>query len=231
MKKMAFYAAAAAIVMTGTASMTSMAAVKGYVISGGGANGNFHVESLHGLETLRGMTGDLLSAFNCDIPSLEIIFPNEMQGGNQGESGTVKPEETPDNSGSGSVSQGNQSYVQQVINLVNQERAKAGLSPLTESAAVSQAAVVRAQEISKSFSHTRPDGSSFSTALDQSGASYHTSGENIAYGQETPEMVMNSWMNSQGHRANILNSKYTKIGVGYYVDGNGRSHWAQLFTN
>lgn len=122
------------------------------------------------------------------------------------------------------------SYVQQVIDLVNEERAKAGLSPLTESSSVAQAADIRAKEIATSFSHTRPDGSSFSTALQQSGASYRGAGENIAYGQRTPEAVMNSWMNSQGHRANILNENYTTIGVGYYEDANGTDYWTQLFT-
>ena len=125
---------------------------------------------------------------------------------------------------------GTSNYVQQVIDLVNEERAKAGLSPLMEAQNVAEAAGVRAEEISRSFSHTRPDGSSFSTALTQSGAAYRGAGENIAYGQRTPEEVMKSWMNSQGHRANILNADYTAIGVGYYQNSNGTGYWTQLFT-
>ena len=124
----------------------------------------------------------------------------------------------------------NASFVRQVVNLVNQERAKAGLSPVTADTSIQAAAQVRAKEIEKSFSHTRPDGSSFSTALTQQGVTYRGSGENIAWGQKTPEQVMNGWMNSDGHRANILNKNFTKIGVGYYQNASGTNYWTQLFT-
>ena len=124
----------------------------------------------------------------------------------------------------------NASFVRQVVNLVNQERAKAGLSPVTADTSIQAAAQVRAKEIEKSFSHTRPDGSSFSTALTQQGVTYRGSGENIAWGQKTPEQVMNGWMNSGGHRANILNKNFTKIGVGYHQNASGTNYWTQLFT-
>lgn len=124
----------------------------------------------------------------------------------------------------------NASFVRQVVNLVNQERAKAGLSPVTADTSIQAAAQVRAKEIEKSFSHTRPDGSSFSTALTQQGVTYRGSGENIAWGQKTPEQVMNGWMNSDGHRANILNKNFTKIGVGYHQNASGTNYWTQLFT-
>lgn len=124
----------------------------------------------------------------------------------------------------------NRSYAQQVIDLVNDERSKAGLSAVTEATDVSAAAAIRAQEITSNFSHTRPDGTYYNTVLDQSGISYWGSGENIAYGQKTPAEVMNGWMNSQGHRANILNASYTKIGVAYYQSSNGVTYWVQLFT-
>jgi len=128
-----------------------------------------------------------------------------------------------------STDQGN-SYIQQVIGLVNEERAKAGLPPVAEASDVASAAAVRAKEISGSFSHTRPNGSYYNTALDEMGVKYWGSGENIAYGQTTAAEVMNGWMNSQGHRANILNASYTKIGVGYYEGSNGVKYWVQLFT-
>lgn len=121
------------------------------------------------------------------------------------------------------------SYVQEVISLVNEERAKAGLGPVTESGNLAQAANIRAQEIVSSFSHTRPDGSGFSTVLSQNGVSYRGSGENIAYGQRSAAEVMDGWMNSSGHRANILNGNYTNIGVGFY-ESNGVKYWVQLFT-
>ncbi|GAA6406244.1 CAP domain-containing protein [Blautia hominis] len=143
--------------------------------------------------------------------------------------------DTPDNNQPGNPSvpdndTENADFVQQVVNLVNQERAKAGLSPVTADTSIQAAAQVRAKEIEKSFSHTRPDGSSFSTALTQQGVTYRGSGENIAWGQKTPEQVMNGWMNSEGHRANILNKNFTKIGVGYHQNASGTNYWTQLFT-
>ena len=121
-------------------------------------------------------------------------------------------------------------YANEVLQLVNQERARAGLSSLTSESAITAAANVRAQESRQSFSHTRPNGTSFSTALREHGVSYRTSGENIAYGQRTPQEVVNAWMNSPGHRANILNPSFNKIGIGVYQH-NGTIYWAQLFTN
>ena len=123
------------------------------------------------------------------------------------------------------------SYAEQVVTLVNEERAKAGLSTLTVDSSLQAAADVRAREIETSFSHTRPDGTSFSTAIKAQGISYRTAGENIAYGQRSPEEVVNAWMNSEGHRANILNAGYTKIGVGYYQNSRGVNYWSQEFTN
>lgn len=121
------------------------------------------------------------------------------------------------------------SYAEQVVKLVNQERTKAGLAPLTLSQPVASAAQVRAKEITQSFSHTRPDGRSFSTALTEQKVNYRSSGENIAWGQKTPEQVMQGWMNSEGHRKNIMNAKFTSIGVGYYRNASGVNYWTQLF--
>lgn len=125
-------------------------------------------------------------------------------------------------------SSGNASYVQQVIELVNAEREKYGLAPLTENATVSDAAQTRAKETVRSFSHTRPNGESCFTVLKEYGVSYRTCGENIAMGQKTPEQVVNAWMNSEGHRKNILNSSFKQIGVGCY-SANGTYYWSQLF--
>ncbi len=122
------------------------------------------------------------------------------------------------------------SYAEQVVKLVNQERAKEGLAPLSIDKNVEKAATVRAKEIQSSFSHTRPNGSSFATALNESGVSYRGAGENIAWGQKTPENVVTAWMNSPGHRTNIMNANYTKIGVGNLQNSNGTQYWVQLFT-
>ena len=112
-----------------------------------------------------------------------------------------------------------------VIQLVNKERSKAGLNPLGIMLSLQNTANTRAKELSASYSHTRPDGKDFSTAYDLS-LDYTALGENIAKGQDTAEEVMNSWMNSDGHRANILNEKFTHIGVGYNAECKG---WTQNF--
>lgn len=121
-------------------------------------------------------------------------------------------------------------FAEQVVKLVNQERTKAGLNAVTLDKTIASAALVRAKEIETSFSHTRPNGSKFSTALTEQGVTFKGAGENIAWGQKSPEAVMQAWMNSEGHRANILNKNFTKIGVGYYQNASGRNFWTQLFT-
>lgn len=121
------------------------------------------------------------------------------------------------------------SYIEQVVSLVNKEREKVGLTPLSMEKNITTAAQVRAKEIQTSFSHTRPDGKKFSTVLSENGVSFKGAGENIAWGQKTPEEVMKGWMNSPGHRANILNKNFRSIGVGYYQNASGKSYWTQLF--
>lgn len=122
-------------------------------------------------------------------------------------------------------------YREEVLRLVNEERQKAGVSPLTADSGLNQVAQLRAEETIVKFDHVRPDGSKFYTALQQAGISYRTTGENIAYGQRSPAEVMTGWMNSSGHRQNILNAAYGKLGVGYVLDANGRAYWVQIFTN
>ena len=136
------------------------------------------------------------------------------------------PQEEPD---APEESGGVQEAAEAVASLVNAARRDAGLSELELDADLCAAAQARAQEIAQSFSHTRPDGSSCFTILEEFGISYRAAGENIAMGQCTPEEVMDGWMNSSGHRANILNGTFTSIGVGYYVDGAGAAHWVQIF--
>lgn len=136
------------------------------------------------------------------------------------------PQEEPD---APEESGGVQGAAAAVASLVNAARQDAGLSELELDADLCAAAQARAQEIAQSFSHTRPDGSSCFTILEEFGISYRAAGENIAMGQRTPEEVIDGWMNSSGHRANILNGTFTSIGVGYYVDGAGAAHWVQIF--
>ncbi len=119
--------------------------------------------------------------------------------------------------------------IKEVAKLVNQERKKAGLPSLTLNVKACNAATIRAKEIQQSFSHTRPNGKSFSTALKEANISFSGAGENIAWGQKTAQAVMKDWMNSSGHRANILNEKYTQIGIGYVLNDSGIPYWTQLF--
>lgn len=119
-------------------------------------------------------------------------------------------------------------YEQEVIRLVNIERAKYGLSALTEDWELSRVARYKSQDMKdkRYFSHTSPTYGSPFDMMRSFGLSYRTAGENIAMGQRTPQQVVNAWMNSSGHRANILNSSYKKIGVGYVASGN---YWTQMF--
>lgn len=123
--------------------------------------------------------------------------------------------------------------VQQVFNLVNQERAKVGAMPLVLSDAINKCAQFRSQDMATRnyFSHTDPDGHDPFYWLKQYGISYTTAGENIAMGQTSAESVMSSWMNSSGHKANILKTSYGKIGIGVAKNSAGRLYWTQLFTN
>lgn len=136
---------------------------------------------------------------------------------------TEKDEEIPDSPAADSSLEG------QVIDLVNKYRAQNGLSALSYDKGAACAASIRAKETETSFSHTRPDGSRCFTALDECGVSYSGAGENIAMGQTSAESVMTDWMNSQGHRENILNPNFKKIGVGVHKGSDGRLYWAQMF--
>ncbi len=124
-------------------------------------------------------------------------------------------------------------YAAEVANIVNQYRAEAGLSPLTLSPSLCEACDIRSEELLTSFSHTRPDGQSCFTILADLGISCCRSGENIAAGQATPQDVMNTWMNSEGHKNNIMNPNFGKIGIAYCYDENAPYHhyWVQLFTD
>ena len=127
-------------------------------------------------------------------------------------------------SGSTSVS----SYEQQVVALVNAERAKYGLAALTLDETLCGYARVKSQDMHDQgyFSHTSPTYGSPFDMMRSFGVSYRSAGENIAMGYSTPEAVVAAWMNSEGHRANILSANYTTLGVGYVEDG---GYWTQWF--
>jgi uncharacterized protein YkwD len=119
---------------------------------------------------------------------------------------------------------------EEVFLLTNLERENAGLLLLEKSAYVTEAALIRADEImSGEVSHTRPDGSGFETVLDDLGINYALAGENIAAGQRNPAEVVRAWMNSHDHRLNILDEDFTYLGIGVAMDNDGRFYWAQMF--
>ena len=124
-------------------------------------------------------------------------------------------------------------YAQEVLDLVNAERANAGLAPLTLDSSLNAAARVRAKEITTNWGHTRPNGTKCTTAITDQGLSYSAASENISAGRWSASDVVNGWMSSDGHRANILNPNYTKMGLGSVKvdnDPNGYGmYWVQMF--
>ena len=116
----------------------------------------------------------------------------------------------------------------EVVRLVNQIRSQNGLKPLTQDWQLSRVARVKSQDMADKnyFSHTSPTYGSPFDMMKSFGISYKTAAENIATGQKTPQSVVNAWMNSSGHRKNILNPSFTTIGVGYVAKGN---IWTQMF--
>ncbi|SDT18067.1 uncharacterized protein, YkwD family [Paenibacillaceae bacterium GAS479] len=141
---------------------------------------------------------------------------------------TPKPTATPAPTAAPGGGQGESStaFAQQVVSIVNQERAKQGLGALASDAALSKVAMDKAKDmyVNNYFSHTSPTYGSPFDMMAANGIKYNTAGENIAKGQRTPEEVMKAWMESPGHKANIMKSSYTSIGVAYH---NGV--WVQMF--
>lgn len=147
--------------------------------------------------------------------------PNREQNGT--ENGTLPQNEPPaagDNTG----------IEAQVIDLTNKEREKNGLPALQSSQQVSNVAREKSQDMEEKnyFSHTSPTYGSPFDMMQRFGVQYETAGENIAMGQKTPEEVVKAWMDSEGHRKNILNGTYTEIGVGYNEEG---QYWTQMFIS
>lgn len=244
MKKVTVCAMIAAMTVTGAAALPVQAATnagnsancngKGYYVFTGGKvsdleNIKSRLDELCG--QLNGNTTTITSP-GCNLPENkpETTPPSEDTNTPESKPETTPPSEdtnTPENKPEADKEL---TFAEQVVELVNQERTKAGLSAVTLDQNIASAALVRAKEIETSFSHTRPNGSKFSTALTEQGVTFKGAGENIAWGQKSPEAVIQAWMNSEGHRANILNKNFTKIGVGYYQNAAGRNFWTQLFT-
>lgn len=121
----------------------------------------------------------------------------------------------------------------EVIRLVNVERSKNGLAPLTANWQLSRIARYKSKDMANLhyFSHTSPTYGSPFTMIQSFGIKFSSAGENIAMGQNGPTSVMNAWMNSPGHRSNILSPSYTEIGVGFATSSNGTCYWTQQFIH
>ena len=141
-------------------------------------------------------------------------------------SGTA-PSKAPSASSGSSYS----SFQNQVLTLVNQQRAANGLKALSMDSALTKTATLKSQDMAKLgyFDHTSPTYGSPFDMMKQFGITYRAAGENIAMGQTSPQQVMQDWMNSPGHRANILNSSFTKLGVGIAQNSSGQYYWTQQF--
>ena len=120
------------------------------------------------------------------------------------------------------------SFEEEVVRLVNKERTSRGLKPLTQNWELSRVARYKSQDMkdNRYFSHNSPTYGSPGKMIRDFGISYRSYGENIAKGYSTPQAVVDGWMNSSGHRQNILNPSFTQIGVGYVASGN---YWTQMF--
>lgn len=124
------------------------------------------------------------------------------------------------------------SIEEQVLELVNAERKAAGKSAVTLDSKLNEVAQLRANELLQNISHTRPDGTDCFTAFDEKGVKYNSASENIAGGQRTPKEVVDCWMSSTGHKANILDSNAKKMGIALLTVPSGYGYyWVQVFTD
>lgn len=244
MKKLSIYAITAfsALTVTGAIPFQSFAAPKAIVISGGNSGSCLSAFGISNPDALIPDTSCLDVScqdsfpWSC-IPGLSDLCTSNLCSPDCSQApGTSTPDRpqtpgtsTPDLPQTPDTDVSSDASVAQVLSLVNEERAKAGLPALSLNTSLSAAASIRAAEIQTSFSHTRPGGKDFSTVLKESGISYRAAGENIAYGQTSAQKVMTDWMNSAGHRANILNTSYTEIGIAHVKNASGTDYWVQLF--
>lgn len=158
-------------------------------------------------------------------PRDEVELPDGSTGtsSNEGNEGK-KEDKTADENAS--------DQAQEVLKLVNAERSKQGLKALILSKDLNKVAQLKAEDMKDKnyFDHNSPTYGSPFQMMRNFDIDYRTAGENIAAGQRSAQEVMTSWMNSSGHRANILNGNYTKLGVGYTTGGSYGTYWVQEFS-
>ncbi|CDQ18627.1 CAP domain-containing protein [Halobacillus karajensis] len=154
-------------------------------------------------------------------------YTHDGQEGNQRDLQRNDQAEQQDDAGQQS-DQANGDFQEQVIELTNKAREKNGLSPLKNSNEVEEVAQTKSEDMAQNdyFSHTSPTYGSPFDMLKEFGVDYSTAAENIAAGQQSPQAVVDGWLNSSGHRKNIMNENVTHIGVGHAEDGD---YWVQMF--
>ena len=157
--------------------------------------------------------------------------PNNPEPSNPAPSNPAPNNPTPSNPAPSNPTTGS-AIEQEVLRLVNIERQKAGLAHFTHSAELSRVARIKSEDMARNnyFSHNSPTYGDPFAMIRSFGVQYRTAGENIAKGYSSAQSVVNGWMNSSGHRANILNPAFGKIGIGY-ANINGTSYWTQMFTD
>ncbi|MFD1956239.1 CAP domain-containing protein [Paenibacillus thailandensis] len=228
------FAAMAAAALIGTGVMAPQAHAASAAVSNG--NNKFITVQTTNLQQMK----QIAAQYGIDLNKLLADLKN--QSAKQGAATAQKPSSgtaakpaagTETQPSAGTTNEGSETtasksdYAAQVVDLVNKERKAAGLPALKSDPLLTKVAVAKAKDmdVNNYFSHTSPTYGSPFDMMTEFGVKYSYAGENIASGQKTPQEVMDAWMNSEGHRKNILNPKFTKIGVGY-VNG----EWVQEFT-
>lgn len=199
MKKMA--AMAASVLLAGSLTVSALAADLTHTVVRGDTMWKLAVQYQVG-------TGEIIAA-NPQVEDPNLIYPGQVLNIPQVADAVLR-------------------YESEVIRLVNQHRAQNGLKPLTANWELSRIARYKSEDMASRgyFSHTSPTYGTPFQMIRSFGLRYRSAGENIAYGQRTPAAVVEAWMNSSGHRANILSASYTQIGVGYCASGH---YWTQMF--
>ncbi|MEE3952858.1 CAP domain-containing protein [Peribacillus frigoritolerans] len=190
-------------------------------------------------EDMQKVLNQYLAKYNITLPAAQaqqkpVQKPAQQEAGTTNQSKPAAkpaaPEVTPDKSTDKKPETSSElsAFEQEVVKLTNAEREKQGLAALKIDTELSKVARIKSQDMKDKnyFDHNSPTYGSPFDMMKQFGISYKTAGENIAQGQQTPEEVVQAWMNSQGHRENIMNSSFTHIGVGYVESGN---YWTQQF--
>lgn len=215
----------------------------GYVVDGNGAwvqDGNVQSKSMTNSSTEGGKQEDRGSnvvTTSCEMP--ETKSKKKSSSGSSSHSGSNSTASSNTGSNSTSSSSGSKyssddlsSFAEECFELINKERTKRGLDELEWDDSIAEACDIRAEELPEKFSHIRPDGTICFTVFDEVGIEMNGEGENIAEGYRTPAAAVKAWMNSSGHRANILDKSWEKSAIGFYYDSDGdgyKYYWVQLF--